>query len=87
MGKIFEVLQYLKGCIYKANFFFLRITKYYRSGRELAQSQGGYVAKVWNIPGRDRIGIEITKSQLYPKFLPSRDPTKEPTIIYKQPLN
>ena len=36
-------------------------------------------AKVWNISGWDRVGIEVTGSKLNPNFLMSRASTK---IIY-----
>ena len=38
-------------------------------------------AKVWNGPGRDKVGIEFTDSWLDPNFLPSLAPTNHPSIL------
>ena len=39
------------------------------------------MAKLWNGPGWDKVGIEFTGSQLDPNFLPSLAPTNHPRVL------
>ena len=39
------------------------------------------MAKVWNGPGWDKVGIEFTGSQQDPNFLPSLAPTNHPSVL------
>ena len=39
------------------------------------------VAKLWNRPSWDKVGIEFTGSQLDPNFLPSLAPTNHPSVL------
>ena len=41
----------------------------------------GFLAKVWNEPGWDKVGIEFNGSQPDPNFLPSLAPTNHPSVL------
>ena len=54
----------------------------YRGSRTLGQHfRSLALAKVWNGPGWDKVGIEFTGSQQDPNFLPSLAPTNHPSVL------